>query len=157
MKRLRILLLAAIAAVMSAAAADAHDYTRGTILIDHPWTRPTPGGVTVGSGYLVIRNRGKFADRLLSASTPIAGKVEIHQMAVNDGVMTMRQVEGGLLVGAGKSVELQPNGLHLMFFALKQGLKQGDKFPASLVFEKAGMVDVEFLVEPMGTKAPRHH
>lgn len=150
---LRVLLMAVVIAVC-AASAGAHDYTRGSLFIDHPWTRPTPGGVTVGSGYLVIRNRGKSSDRLVSASTPIAAKVEIHRMAVKDGVMTMRQVEGGLTVASGKSVELKPHGLHLMFFELKQPLTEGEKFPATLVFEKAGSIDVEFKVESMSTTAP---
>ena len=147
-------ILIAFAISVWAPSTGAHDYTRGAIFIDHPWTRPTPGGVTVGSGYLVIRNRGKASDRLLSASAPIAGKVEIHRMAVKDGVMTMRQVEGGLAIGPGKSVELKPSDLHLMFFELKQSFKEGEKFPATLVFEKAGAVDVEFKVEPMSTTAP---
>ena len=146
--------LVALAILSWAPLAGAHDYTRGTIFIDHPWTRPTPGGVTVGSGYLVIRNRGKVPDRLVSASTAIAGKVEIHRMTAEDGVMKMRQVEGGLTVAPGKSVELKPSDLHLMFFELKRPLKEGDKFPATLVFEKAGTVNVEFKVEPMSTTAP---
>jgi copper(I)-binding protein len=156
MTNLKTLLIAA-ALTIGAASVGAHDYTRGGLFIDHPWTRPTPQGVTVGSGYLVIRNRGKSSDRLVSASSPIAGKVEIHQTAIKDGVVTMRLVEGGLAIASRKRVELKPNGLHLMFFDLKEPLKQGAKFPATLVFEKAGAVDVEFKVESMGPTAPPKH
>jgi copper(I)-binding protein len=155
MKRLKM--LAAVAVVACGASAGAGDYTRGDLVIEHPWTRPTPGGVKVGSGYLVIRNRGKRPDRLLSASTPIAGKVEVHQTIAKDGVMMMRQVEGGLALPPGKDVELKPAALHLMFFELKQPLQQGETFPATLVFENAGSVNVEFNVEAMSTtKPPRH-
>jgi copper(I)-binding protein len=150
-------LLAAVVVATCVTSAVAHDYTRGGLLIDHPWTRPTPGGVKVGSGYLVIRNRGKSSDRLVSMAAPIAGKIEIHQTDVKDGVVTMRQIEGGLPVAAGKSVEFKPRGLHLMFFDLKQPLKQGEKFPATLVFEKAGSIDVEFKVEAMSTTEPPKH
>jgi copper(I)-binding protein len=94
----------------------------------------------------------------VSASSPIAGKVEIHQTAVKDGVVSMGEVQGGLTVAPGKSAEFKPLGLHLMLFDLKQPLKQGEKFRATLVFEKAGAVDVEFKVEAMSTTAPpKHH
>jgi copper(I)-binding protein len=156
MTNLRTLLIA-VAMTAGVTSSLAHDYTRGGLLIDHPWTRPTPEGVKVGSGYLVIRNRGKSSDRLVSVSAPIAGKVEIHETAVKDGVVTMRQVEGGLPIASGKGVEFKPRGLHLMFFDLKQPLKQGDKFPGTLVFEKAGAVDVEFKVEAMSTTEPPKH
>jgi copper(I)-binding protein len=146
--------LIAFAMTVCAVSAGAHDYTRGGLFIDHPWTRPTPQGVKVGSGYLVIRNRGKVPDRLVSASSPIAGKVEIHRTAVKDGVVTMGEVPGGLTIAPGKSIELKPRGLHLMFLELKQPLKQGEKFPATLVFERAGTVDVEFKIEAMSTTAP---
>jgi copper(I)-binding protein len=93
----------------------------------------------------------------MSASTPIAGKIEIHRMAVKDGLMTMRMVEGGLTLDPGKSIEFKPSGLHLMFMELKQPLKQGETFPVTLWFEKAGAIEVEFKVEPMGTTAPPKH
>jgi len=140
-----------------AADAYAHEYKAQDLHIDHPWSRATPQGATVASGYLVIRNRGKSADRLLSASTPIAEKAEVHQMTAKDGVMTMRPVEGGLAIPPGKTVELKPNGYHLMFMQLKAPLKTGENIPATLLFEKAGKVDVEFNVEALGAKAPRGH
>jgi periplasmic copper chaperone A len=150
-------LAVAVLATISALPVHAHDYKLGNLLIDHPWSRPTPQGAPVGSGYLVIRNKGKSADRLVSASASVAGKVEIHQMTVKDGVMAMRPVEGGIAVAPGKTVELKPSGLHLMFMDLKQQLKEGESIPVTLLFEKAGKIDVEFKVEPMGTtSAPKH-
>ena len=156
MMKLRTLAVALVIALCMASA-HAHDYKVEKLLIDHPWVRATPQGASVGAGYLVIRNRGKSSDRLVSASAPIAGRVEIHQMTVKDEVMTMRPVEGGITVGSGKSVELKPNGLHLMLMELKEPLKEGENVPATLVFEKAGKIDVEFKVEPVGAKAPRGH
>jgi copper(I)-binding protein len=156
MTNLRTLLIAA-ALTVCATSVGAHDYTRGGLFIDHPWTRPTPQGVKVGAGYFVIRNRGKSPDRLVSASSPIAGKVEIHQTSIKDGVATMREVPGGLQIAPGKSLEFKPRSLHLMLHDLKQPLKQGDKFAATLVFEKAGPVNVEFQVEATSTTAPPKH
>jgi periplasmic copper chaperone A len=147
----------ALALAWSSASAHAHDYKAGGLLIDHPWARATPQGTTVGAGYLTVRNRGKTADRLLSAATPIAGKVEIHQMAVKDGVATMRPVEGGIPIAPGKSIELKAGGYHLMLMDLKEPLKAGEKVPGSVVFEKAGKVEVEFVVEAIGAKAPQGH
>ena len=150
-------LLIAVALSICATSIGAHDYTRGGLFIDHPWTRPTPQGVKVGAGYFVIHNRGKSPDRLVSASSPIAGKVEIHQTAVRDGVAIMRHVQDGLKIAPGRSVEFKPRSFHLMLFDLKQALKQGDTFPATLVFDKAGAIDVEFQVDATRTVAPAEH
>jgi copper(I)-binding protein len=150
-------LLIAVALTVCATLVGAHDYTRGGLFIDHPWTRPTPQGIKVGAGYFVIRNRGKSPDRLVSASSPIAGKVEIHQTSIKDGVATMSEVSGGLQIAPGKSLEFKPRSFHLMLHDLKQPLKQGDKFPATLVFDKAGAIDVQFQVEAMSTTAPPKH
>src|SRR5690554_5665502 len=113
------MLLIALAMTVCTHSAEAHDYTRGGLHIVHPWTRPTPQGSAVGSGYLVIRNRGQAPDRLVSASSPIASKVEIHQTAVANGVATMAKIQDGVALASGGSVEFKPLGLHLMFFDLK--------------------------------------
>jgi copper(I)-binding protein len=148
----------AIALIMaSGAPVGAHDYKVGNLLIDHPWARATPHGTNVGGGYLTIRNRGKAADRLLSASSPVAGRVEIHQMTMKDGIATMRPVEGGLAIAPGKTVALKTGGYHLMFMDLKAPLKKGESIPGTLVFEQAGTVNVEFKVEAIGAKPPRGH
>jgi copper(I)-binding protein len=156
MMKLKMLAAALVAAACVANAA-AHEYKVQDLLVDHPWSRATPQGAKVGSGYLVIRNNGKSADRLVSVSSPNAGKVEIHQMTTTGGVMKMRPVEGGIAVQPGKTVELKPGGYHLMFMDLPAPFKQGDKIPATLEFEKAGKVDVEFNVEARGGKAHKGH
>jgi copper(I)-binding protein len=128
----------------------AHEFKLGDLEIDHPWSRATPPGAQVAGGYFTIVNHGSQADRLVSVTSDISAKAEVHEMAVKDGVMTMRPVEGGVEIPAGGKLELKPGGYHLMLMGLKQPAKQGESFPATLTFEKAGSVTVEFQVEAMG-------
>ncbi|GAA4134931.1 copper chaperone PCu(A)C [Aminobacter aganoensis] len=129
----------------------AHEFKAGEIEIVHPWSRATPDGAKVAAGYITLKNGGTEPDRLISATGEIAGKTEIHEMAVDaNGVMTMRPVEGGVEIRAGETVELKPGAFHIMFMNLKQGAKQGEKFKGTLTFEKAGTVDVEFDVQAIG-------
>ncbi|HEV7257590.1 MAG TPA: copper chaperone PCu(A)C [Bosea sp. (in: a-proteobacteria)] len=147
-------ILAALAISLSlGGAALAHDYKAGALKIDHPWSRATPGGAKVGGGYLTIENTGTSADRLVSISAPaISGRAEIHEMAVNNGVMTMRLLESGVAIAPGSKVEFKPGGYHIMFLELKQPLKQGEGVKGTLTFEKAGPVEVEFKVEAVGAR-----
>jgi copper(I)-binding protein len=128
----------------------AHEFKVGDLEIEHPWSRATPAGAKVAGGYFTVTNSGSTPDRLLSISSDISAKAELHEMGVKDGVMTMRPVSGGLEIPAGGKVALAPGGYHLMFIGLKQQPKQGEKFSATLTFEKAGAVTVEFAVEGMG-------
>lgn len=138
---------ALLATVLSGAVSFAH---ASDISLEKPWSRATPSGAPVGAGYVTLKNSGGAADKLLSATAPdVAGKVEIHEMSMDNGVMKMRPVNG-LEVPAGKSVELKPGGYHIMFMQLKQPLKAGDTIKGTLTFEKAGAVPVEYKVEAMG-------
>ena len=119
-------------------------------MITQAWTRATPGGAKIGGGYLTIENKGAAPDRLIGGSADFAGKVEVHEMAMNNGVMTMRPLERGLAIEPGKTVKLAPGGYHLMMFDLKSPLKQGDKAPVTLQFEKAGKVSLSLEVEGIG-------
>ena len=91
-------ILAAIAISLSlGGAALAHDYKAGALKIEHPWTRATPGGAKVGGGYLLIENTGSTPDKLIAVSAPaISGRAEIHEMAVTNGLMTMRPLDSGV-------------------------------------------------------------
>ncbi|MBU6436138.1 MAG: copper chaperone PCu(A)C, partial [Betaproteobacteria bacterium] len=104
-------------------------------------------------------NHGKSADRLLSASTPVAGSVELHSMTMEGNVMRMREVEGGIALAPGATVALQPGSLHMMFMNLKQPLALGTKVPVTLQFEKAGKVTVSFVVkaQPPGGMPMHQH
>jgi len=134
-------------------AAAAHEYKAGGIQIDHPWARATPGGASVGGGYLVLKNTGATPDRLVSASAPFAGRSEIHEMSMANGVMTMRPLPDGLALPPGGTVTLKPGSYHIMFQDLKQPLKEGDLLDGTLTFEKAGTVPVKFKVEGLGAGA----
>lgn len=132
----------------------AHEFKAGDLHIGHPWSRATPAGANVAAGYLTLKNAGSQPDRLISASSEIAGKTEIHEMAVDgNGVMTMRQVTAGVEIPAGGEAALKPGGFHIMFMDLKRGPKEGERFKGTLTFEKAGTVEVEFAVEAMGGAA----
>lgn len=135
---------------VSAQAVFAHEFKVGDLEIGHPWSRATPPGAKVAGGYFTVTNTGSSPDRLLSISSEISTKAELHEMGVSDGVMTMRPVTGGLEIPAGGKVALAPGGYHLMFVGLKRQPKQGETFPATLTFEKAGSVTVDFAVEGIG-------
>ena len=128
------------ALLLAAPSARAEDVKAGDLVITQAWTRATPGGAKTGGGFLTIENKGSAPDRLVGVSADAAGKVEVHEMAMDGGVMKMRPVEGGLTIDPGKTVKLAPGGLHLMMMDLKSPLKQGDKLPVTLQFEKAGKV-----------------
>jgi periplasmic copper chaperone A len=151
--------LAAIGAIAFALAAISWATAQtkiGDLRIEHPWSRATPGGAKVAAGYLTITNTGTSPDRLVGGSSPNAGKVEVHEMSMNNNVMTMRPLQGGLPIEPGKSVTLAPSGYHLMFQDLKSPLKQGSKFTATLQFEKAGAVDITFDVRGVGASGSDH-
>ena len=115
------------------------------VRIERPWARATAPGAEVAGGYLVIRNQGAAADRLVSASSPAAAKVELHVHINDNGVMKMREVQGYDVPAKG-SFELKPGGAHLMFVDIKRPFKEGEKLPVRLKFEKAGEINVEFHV-----------
>jgi periplasmic copper chaperone A len=128
----------------------------GTLVIEAPWTRATPAGAKVAGGYVKITNTGDQPDRLTGGSLPVATKVEVHQMAMSDGVMKMRRLENGIEIGPGQTVELKPGSYHLMFTGLREGLKAGQVIKGTLVFEKAGSVEVEYRVAPIGAPKGGH-
>ena len=115
------------------------------LAIEKPWARATAPGAKVAGGYMVIRNAGAAPDRMVSASSPAAAKVELHVHVNDDGVMKMRQVPGYDVPAKG-SFELKPGGAHLMFMDIKRPFKEGEKVPVKLKFEKAGELHAEFRV-----------
>ncbi len=146
------LIVAAVLAAWAALPAQAADVTIGSLKISAPWARATPKGASVGGGYMKITNNGAAADRLIGGATDIAGRFEVHEMTMANGVMKMRPVAGGLEIKPGATVTLDPSGYHLMFVGLKKQLMKGEHFKATLEFAKAGKVNVDFLVEGIGAK-----
>ena len=138
----------AAAALWLAQGAAAHGASAGDIEIEHPYATPSVPGAKNGAAYIAtLENTGKAPDRLLRVSTPVAARAEIHTMAMDDGVMRMREVDA-IAVVPGAPVKMRPGmGFHFMLMDLKQPLKQGDSFPMSLVFEHAGEVDVKVVVQ----------
>jgi copper(I)-binding protein len=151
----RILLPLALA-VLCGATAMASDYKVSALEISQPWARATPPSAPAGGGFLKITNTGSTPDRLVSASSPVADLVQVHEMKMDGSVMRMREVEKGLEIPAGGSVTLAPGGYHLMMMGLKAPFKQGASVPVTLVFEKAGKIDVELAVEAMGASHTTH-
>lgn len=140
-----------------AAPAQAQEVKAGDLVITQPWSRATPGGAKIAGGFLTIENKGAAPDRLVSVAGDVAGHVEIHEMAMNNGVMTMRPLDKGIAIEPGKTVKLAPGGYHLMLMDLKNPLKQGDKVPLTLEFEKAGKVALSLDVQGVGAQAPAGH
>jgi len=150
----RAIACATVLAHFLAAPALAEEVKAGDLVITQAWSRATPGGAKIAGGYLTIANKGAAADRLIGGSADVAGKLEIHEMTMNNGVMTMRPLAKGLVIEPGNTAKLAPGGYHLMLMDLKGPLKQGDKLPVTLEFEKAGKVKVAFDVQGVGAKGP---
>lgn len=151
----RRILLAGLAVLGLATPVFAHSYKAGQIEIGHPWSRAASVGVT-GAGYLTLTNKGTTADRLVGGRAEIARAVEIHTSTMEDGVMRMRPLPA-IEVAPGAEVKLAPGGMHLMLIGLKQPLVAGARVPMTLVFEKAGEVQVELAVEAAGARAAPEH
>ena len=143
-----------LTSLLAAPPSRADEVKAGDLVISQAWSRATPGGAKVGGGFLTIENKGTAPDRLIGGTSDVASKVEVHEMSMKNGVMTMRPLENGLTIDPGKTVKLAPGGYHLMLMDLKNPLKQGDKLAIGLEFEKAGKVQVSFDVQAVGAPGP---
>jgi copper(I)-binding protein len=150
---LRTLVLAS-ALAFAAAPALAQEFKSGDITIEKPWARATPKGAAVGAGYLTIHNNGATPEKF-TGGTADFGELQVHEMSMADGVMKMRQVEGGLTIPPHGAVTLAPGGYHLMFVNLKSPLVKGQPVKATLDFEHAGNIEVTFDVREVGAAAPK--
>ena len=140
--------------VLAARASAASDYDLGAIHISQPWARATPKGATAGAGYMTITNKGATPDKIICISDDASTQCQIHTMTMEGGVMKMRPVEGGLEIKPGESVTLKPGGDHVMLLGLNGPLREGQSFPLTLTFEKAGTRDVTVVVEKPGASGP---
>jgi len=150
MKSVLLAAMLATTLTFAATAASAHEYKAGSLEIKHPWSRATPKGATVGGGYMKIINTGTAPDRLVGGSSEVAGKFEIHEMSMDNGVMKMRMLANGIEIKPGQTVEFKPGSYHLMFVGISKPLEQGKRVKGTLEFEKAGKVEVEYAVEAIG-------
>jgi hypothetical protein len=134
--------------------AQAADYDVGSMHISQPWARATPKGASSAAGYMTITNKGTAPDRVSCVSSDAAAQCQIHSMTMDGGVMKMRPVEGGLEIKPGETVTLQPGGYHMMLVDLKHPLEAGQDVKATLKFDKAGTVDVDYPIAAIGAPAP---
>lgn len=154
---LRVALLACASFyVLPVSLGSAHEFRAGDIAIDRPWTRAVGASAPTAAGYMVLRNGGTVPDRLVSAATPMATAIEMHQMSMTDGIMRMRPLPDGIELPPGQSMRLEPGGLHLMLIGPMGGLARGTRVPVRLRFERAGQVAVELIVEAAGARAGAH-
>ncbi|KSV75971.1 hypothetical protein N185_16115 [Sinorhizobium sp. GW3] len=141
-------------ACLTTISASAQIYTQGELEITSAWSRATPMVAPVAGGYVTITNRGKTPDTFLGGSSPVASKVEIHRSTIQNGVASMRPLSAGVTINPGETVEFAPGGTHLMFIQPTKIFKDGEKVEATLLFERAGEIKVEFAIQPLGARGP---
>ncbi len=142
---------------LASTVARAHDYQVGSIKIGHPWTRMPPAAAKVAGGFMTLTNTGTAPDTLIGGTLVNASRFEVHEMSVTDGVMRMRQLQPGLVINPGETVALKPGSYHVMFIDLKSVPEAAKRLKGTLVFEKAGAVEVEYTVEPAGAGTSGGH
>jgi copper(I)-binding protein len=146
--------LALAVAPLAVTTAQAADYDVGSIHIGQPWARATPKGASTAAAYMTITNNGKTPDKVSCVSSDASAECQIHSMTMDNGVMVMRPVEGGLEIKPGETVTLKPGGFHMMLLNLKHPLEAGNDMKATLKFDTAGSVDVDYPIAAIGAAAP---
>ncbi|MEM7694003.1 MAG: DUF1775 domain-containing protein [Pseudomonadota bacterium] len=139
-----------------AAASPVGEAALGDLVIEGAWTREPPPGAPVGGGYMTITNTGDTIDRLIGGSVTFADAFEVHEMSVENGMMRMAEVEGGLKIPPGETVTLQPGGYHVMFVGITDRPVKGDTVDVTLTFETAGTVTVTMRVAAIGASSAGH-
>ena len=161
MKYLAKSLSTAFLAIALQSAAFAHDQTSANLQVTDAWIRASAPGQTNGAGYMTINNTSHHPDRMISASTSVAGRTELHTVLTEDGLAKMREVNA-IDIAANSMAKFSPNGFHVMFLQMKQPFKEGETIPVTLKFEKSGEIKVDFVVKPTtynpsGQNAPMNH
>ena len=141
-------------AAIAAGPAAATDYDVGSIHIAQPWARATPKGAAAGAAYMTITNNGSKPDRLNCTSSDASKQCQIHSMTMDNGVMEMRPVEGGLEIKPGETVTLKPSSFHVMLLDLTHPLEQGQSVELTLKFDNAGTIKVQSPIMAIGAAAP---
>jgi hypothetical protein len=138
-----------VAAIYDIAFTQAHETRLGALVIEQAWSRQSPMAADVAAGFMRITNTGSEDDRLIAATGELANIVQLHDMKMEGGVMKMFELEDGIPVPAGRTVELKPGSLHVMFMEVKQQPAAGTMFKGTLTFAKAGTVEVSYEVKAM--------
>lgn len=151
-----LILIAALSLAGASGLAFAHEHKAGSLKIVHPWVRATATGAQVAAGFVTIINTGSTPDRLLGGTIAKGARTEVHTTSIKGGIARMRPVDGGLEIKPGATVKLEPGGYHLMFSDLRGPFVDGEMVEGTLLFQKAGTVQVEFEVQSVGAQAPTH-
>lgn len=147
MKRIATFLLTLSLSIMAfGSLATAHEQKVGDLILHHAWSRANPAGAKSGAVFVIIENTGDSADQLLGVTTDVAAMSEVHQMSMANDIMTMKPA-GQLEIPPHAKVELKPHGLHIMLMGLKKRFAEGDTFPVTLTFAKAGTVTLQVVVD----------
>jgi hypothetical protein len=149
----RLAVLTVAGTLVFAAATLAQEYHLDSLTVSRPWARATAGPARNGVGYLTLGNTGAVDDRLVAVSAEISERARFHAHIIDGEVMRMRPV-GAIDVPAGSTVRLEPGGLHIMFFGLERPLEEGERFAATLSFERSGPMAIEFAVMGVGAMSP---
>jgi len=152
-RTLALLAVFVVSVLVLAGGAWAHQFSHAGVTVVHPWARATPGGAKVGGVYFEMTSAPGHADRLIGARTPAAQAAELHNHVVQDGIVKMRRVEA-IALDPGTSIVLKPGGYHIMLVNLAHPLKEGDLLKLTLLFEKAGELDLEATIEGVGATGP---
>ena len=132
------------------------EHSVGDLTLKAPFARATLPNQPVAGAFLTISNMGSEDDVLVGVSSSISERGEVHEMKMDGDTMKMREMEDGLLIPAGETVELKPGGYHLMFVQLNQSLVEGETVEATLEFQNAGSVTIPFSVMGKGAKGMGH-
>ena len=135
------------ASLISSVAGHAAEVTAGALTISDPWSRQSPMAGNVAAGFMTITNVGTEDDRLVKASATISPNVQLHDMKMDGDVMRMVELPEGIVIPAGGTVVLKPRSLHVMFLDMPAQPREGETFTGTLVFEKAGTVEITFEVK----------
>jgi copper(I)-binding protein len=145
-------IIVTIIAYFISTTAMATDYKAGSLAISSPWSRATPKGSQMAIGYMTIKNNGTTPDRLIGGSIDVATNFELHSMVMENGIAKMRELKD-VEIGPGQTIEFKPGGSHVMFVDLKHPLSKGDRVSGTLVFERAGKVQIEYNVKGVGAQS----
>lgn len=136
-----------------------HQQAAEALTVSSAWSRAMPPSVPTGAAYFKLNNAGEQQERLIGAQTPRAGKTELHTHVHEGDIMRMEQIDS-VEIPAGGQAEFKPGGNHVMMFELKEPLVAGDSFPLTLIFEHAGEVTVDVMIQedaPQSTDDAHHH
>lgn len=129
---------------------------QSTLVIADAWALPSPRGAKVAAGFFTVANGGTDTDRLLSATSPRAARIELHEIVRDGGVVKMRPLAAGIDVPSGGSVTLKEDGTHVMFLDVDTPFAEGETIPVALTFEKAGTIEVTMRVKKSSKIVAQH-